>query len=216
MPCASCWGGRDSRSKSMNTRLLVLAFLLPCLAIPAGGEIICALGSTAASYNPSADERPSSDVMQLARLVNGAFTPMCLPKCPAVALFRNATAPNAMLTVASRYGKLVYSPQFFTSVYNSYGESAILAIIAHEYGHAMDETTPVAWLKRSWTPELRADAWAGCALAKMNLSSKAVAEALTAVSKYPSPAHPSWALRLPAWRLGYTQCGGDGAAGSKR
>jgi hypothetical protein len=195
----------------MHIRLLTSAFLLACFALAAAGEIICTLGSTAPSYKPSADERPSSDVMQLAQRVNSAFTPMCLPKCPAVAIFRNATAPNAMLTVAGGDAKLVYSPQFFTSVYNGYGEGAILAIIAHEYGHAMDETTPVAWLKRSWTPELRADAWAGCALAKMNLSSKSLAEALTAVSKYPSPAHPSWTLRLPAWRLGYTQCGGDGS-----
>ena len=44
-------------------------------------------------------------------------------------------------------------------------------------------------MKSDWTPELRADAWAGCALAKSDLSSNDLAEALTAVSKYPPAGH---------------------------
>jgi hypothetical protein len=31
---------------------------------------------------------------------------------------------------------------------------------------------------------------------------------LAALAEYPSPSHPSWNLRLPTIRTGYTQCGG--------
>jgi Zn-dependent protease with chaperone function len=55
--------------------------------------------------------------------------------------------------------KPVYKPDFFTSVYDKYGDGGILAIMAHEVGHAIDRAMPVAWMKTNWTPELRADAW---------------------------------------------------------
>jgi hypothetical protein len=102
----------------------------------------------------------------------------------------------------------VYAPQFFTAVYEKYGDGAIIAIIAHEYGHAMDEVYPANWMKSGWSPELRADAWAGCALARSDLSANDLAEALTAVSKYPPSGHLNWTLRVPALRLGYVHCGG--------
>ena len=94
-------------------------------------------------------------------------------------------------------------------------DGALVAIIAHEFGHALDEIYP-AKFRTAGAPELRADAWAGCALARLELTSNALgaaglAESLTAISRYPSPAHPNWSLRLPALRLGYTGCGGDGS-----
>jgi hypothetical protein len=127
-----------------------------------------------------------------------------------MALFRNATAPNAMLAVNSGEGKLVYSPQFFAAVYGSFGDDGILAIVAHEIGHALDATIGAAWIKSNWTPELRADAWAGCILARLAPGPSNLQQSLNALSKYPSPAHPAWSLRLPVLRAGYAQCGGDG------
>jgi hypothetical protein len=38
--------------------------------------------------------------------------------------------------------------------------------------------TAVAWIKREWGPELRADAWAGCSLARLDLRPKALKAAL--------------------------------------
>ena len=128
-----------------------------------------------------------------------------------IALFRNATAPNAMLIADNSEAKIVYAQQFFTALYDSAGDGGVIALIAHELGHAVDETSPAAWINRNWPPEVRADAWSGCVLGKMNLSARALQETLAAVSKYPSAAHPSWGQRLPALRLGYAQCGGDGA-----
>ena len=125
--------------------------------------------------------------MQLAGRMNAALSPTCTPQCPQIAIFRNTTAANAMLVVTADQAKFVYAPQFFPAVYDKYGDGAIIAMIAHEYGHALDEVHPASWMKSEGTPELRADAWAGCALAKSDLSSNDLAEALTAVSKYPPP-----------------------------
>ena len=189
--------------------------LFGALCLGAGAEIICALGSGASAYDPNADERPSGDAMQLAGRMNAALSPNCLPKCPQIAIYRNPTAPNAMLVVTADQAKFVYAPQFFTAVYDKYGDGAIIAIIAHEYGHALAETVPAPWMNNNWNPELRADAWAGCALGKTELSLNDLAEALTAVSKYPPVLHagaqPSLVQRLPALRLGYIHCGGDSA-----
>jgi hypothetical protein len=189
--------------------LVLVSLLLPTAA---AAEVICALGPAASSYNAYEDQRPSADAMQLAGQVNAALSPMCSPNCPQIALFRNSTAPNAMLVVSpGGDAKIVYAPQFFTSIYESAGDGAILAVIAHELGHAVSETAPAAWMKAIAIPELRADAWAGCVLAKANLSARALQESLSTLAKYPSPAHPAWNVRVPALRTGYTQCGGDAA-----
>jgi len=185
------------------------ALLTALLVSAAGTKVICSLGSNSSSYNPSADQRPSSDAMQLAARVNAAVKTICANNCPAVALFRNATAANAMLIADAGQGKLAYSPQFFAMVSDAYGDTGIIAIIAHELGHALDDSLGAAWIKSSWTPELRADSWAGCALARSTLSPKDLELALNALAKYPSPSHPAWSARLPVVRTGYTSCGGD-------
>ena len=192
-------------------RLLCSLFCLSLLPFGANAEVICSLGSGASSYDAKADQRPTGDAMQLAGRMNEALSPTCSPQCPQIAIYRNATAPNAMLAVSADQAKFVYAPQFFTEVYEKYGDGAIIAMIAHLYGHALDEVHPAGWMKSDWTVELRADAWAGCALAKSNLSSNDLSEALTAVSKYPPSIRSSWSLRVPALRLGYVHCGGDGS-----
>ena len=197
--------------RSVSSVPFVLLFLL-LLPATTTAEVICALGSDTPSYNAYGDQRPSPDAMELASKVNAALAPLCRPNCPAIALFRNSSAPNAML-VASSTGdaKIVYAPQFFTSIYDTAGDGAIIAVIAHELGHAVSETAPATWMNAIGSPELRADAWAGCVLAKVNLTARELQETLAALAKYPSPAHPAWNSRLPALRTGYTQCGGDGA-----
>lgn len=192
--------------QTASALLLISAWLVPLAA----AEVICALGPATSSYNAYEDQRPSPDAMQLASQVNAALAPLCRPRCPVIAIFRNATAPNAML-VASQSGdaKIVYAPRFFTDIYDSAGDGAVIAVIAHELGHAVSETAPASWIKPAWPPEIRADAWAGCALARVNLSARALQESLAQLAKYPAPAHPAWDLRLEALRTGFLQCGGD-------
>jgi len=187
----------------------VAAVLL--LPLAASAEIVCALGAGASTYMTSSDQRPSGDTMQLVRRVNAAFAPFCLPKCPEIAMLRNSTAANVMLIATKEDAKLVYSPPFFAGVYGKYGEGGIIALIAHVYGHAIDEVTQPTWLPASWNPELRADAWAGCALAKSSLPAGGLTEALAALEMYPPPSQTGWSRRIPAVRLGFTHCGGDAA-----
>src|ERR1700677_5205454 len=160
---------------------LLCAFLLP---FGASAEVLCARGSGASSYDANADQRPSADAMQLAGRMNAALSPTCSPKCPQIAIYRNATAPNAMLVVTADQAKFVYAPRFFTAVYDKYGDGAIVAIIAHEYGHALAETLPTSWMKSDWTEELREDAWNGCELAKSDSTSNVVQLCSTGFLKY--------------------------------
>jgi len=193
--------------KSSTLRILAVAAIL-LLPLVASAEIVCALGTATSAYKPSADERPSADTMQIVRRVDAAFASICLPKCPEVAMLRNPTAANVMLIATKDDAKLVYSPQFFAGVYAKYGEAGIVALIAHVYGHAIDEATQPTWIPANWNPELRADAWAGCVLAKTSLPASGIRSALGAMAMSPPPSQPAWSPRVPAVRLGFTHCGG--------
>jgi hypothetical protein len=186
-------------------------FFLLLFPILASAQIICALGPNASSYKPASDQRPSADAMQLAGRVNAALKTICAANCPQTALFRNSTASNAMLVAAAGQAKLVYAPQFFSAAYDALGDGAIVGLIAHELGHALDDTLGAAWVKSDWPPELRADAWAGCTLARVDLSAGDLQAGLSALAKYPPPSSLDWKQRLPVLRTGFTQCGGNGA-----
>jgi hypothetical protein len=190
-----------------------MSYLLPLNAAP---ETVCVLGIGAASYKAATDQRPSPDAVQLAGKVNSAVKSICGQECPTMALYRNPTAPNIMLINDSGQAKIVYSPQFFSTAYERYADLGVLAVIAHELGHALDATLGAAWVKNNWTPELRADAWAGCVMAKMDTGANSLEPALSALSSYPSPAHPNWSQRLPVIRAGYAGCGGDVAKFDRR
>ncbi|MBV8844872.1 MAG: hypothetical protein JO307_18860 [Bryobacterales bacterium] len=188
--------------------IAAFAILLPLSAAP---EIVCALGNGAAGYKPAEDQRPSPDAMQLAGRLNAAVKSICGQNCPTMALFRNATAPNAMLINDSGQAKIVYSPQFLSAAYDRFGDVGIVAIMAHVLGHALDGTLGASWIKNSWTAELRADAWAGCILAKTDTGAGGLEPALGALQSYPSPAHAGWNQRLPVVRAGYLGCAGEPA-----
>jgi hypothetical protein len=196
------------RSRRFSVVAFAAILLLP---LAASAEVICALRSGASAYKPSADERPSADTMQIVRRVDTAYSSICLPKCPAIAMLRNPTAANVMLIATKDDAKLVYSPAFFAGVYAKYGEAGIMALVAHVYGHAIDETTQSTWLPAKWNPELRADAWTGCVLAKTGLPPSGITSALGAMAMSPPPSQPVWTSRVPAVRLGFIHCGGDAA-----
>jgi len=186
----------------------LVGWLLPAAGV---AQVVCALGPGASSYKPDGNQRPTPDAMELAERVNTAVKTICSPNCPSTALLRNATAANLMLVAEAGQAKLIYAPQFFATAYERYGDGAILGILAHEMGHALDDAMGAAWVKSSWTPELRADSWAGCTLARIELNAGDLEASLAALAKYPPSAQPTWSARLPVLRIGYTQCGGDGA-----
>jgi len=172
-------------------------------------QLLCTLGTNPDTYNAYSDQSPSPDAMELSRPVNASLATVCRPNCPTVQLFRNPSAANSMVVTSDGKSKIVYNPDFFTRVYEAHGDAAIQAILAHELGHVLDAATQPVWIKREWSSELRADAWTGCALARLNLTPRATKVALTALSKYAPAAAPDWLMRLQVLRAGYGQCGGD-------
>ena len=193
---------------------LLTLCLVPALART--GTLVCSLGPRTNAYRPRDDQRPTTDAMDLVLQMNRALAPGCTPNCPRVALLRNASAGGVLLmdVDASGQWKLVYAPKFLSEVHESYGDAAVVAMLSHAFGHAIDVTMASAW-PAAFTPELRADAWSACALAQNNFSLPDVKSALAALAKYPAQSSSNWASRLPALRLGYVKCAGDGAAFDK-
>ena len=184
---------------------LCLSFSL-LLATVAEAQLVCSLGGDS-YYNPNSDMKASPDALRIAHNVANV---LCSGSC-GVALIRNPTA-GTILTSALPNGaaKIVYNPQFLKSIDTAIGDGAIFGIFAHETGHVVDGRLNVAWMPNSWSRELRADAWAGCAIARAVLSEDKTIAALRAILRYPPPTHPARDLRVPALELGYRSCGGTG------
>jgi hypothetical protein len=190
--------------KVMCVSLLSMATLLP---LGAQAQVLCALGPATPPYDPMADMPPSTGAQAELKKIKAL---LCPKNCGKVLLFANATTPNtATVTDGAGASKIAYSPTFVSSVHTTYGPIATLGIFAHDLGHHLDATgNRAAWMKESWDGELRADAWAGCAMAKAELTPSRLQAVLLALSTYPSTRHPSWSARRPVITEGYTRCGG--------
>lgn len=176
------------------------------LATLARAELVCSLGADV-YYDSKSDGNASPDALRIAREVANVI---CGGTCN-IALFRNPTAGN-LLTVTAQDGsaKIVYNPQFLKSIDSSIGNGAIFGLFAHEVGHVVDRRLNVTWMPGSWDHELRADAWAGCAIARAALPDDRKTAALRAMLRYPPIGHQARDLRVPALELGYHSCGGAG------
>ena len=189
-------------------RLFRLLLLASPIAWGAVTQVVCALGSGASAYKAASDQRPTGDALQLSGRAFAAAKTLCGANCPQVVLFRNSTSPNLMMMPAAGQAKIVYAPQVFEAVYEHYGDAGIIALLAHEIGHALDDAIGVAWIDQKAPVELRADGFAGCILARAAVGADELPAALAALEEFPSRQHPAWSLRLAALRAGYNQCGG--------
>ena len=135
---------------------------------------------------------------------------LCPKGCGKLFLFANPTTPNtATVTDGAGASKIAYSPGFVKSVQSNYGPAGTLGIFAHDLGHHLEATgNRPAWMQSSWDSELRADAWAGCAMAKADLKPSGLQAVLLVLSEYPSAKHPAWSVRRPVITEGFKQCGG--------
>jgi hypothetical protein len=192
--------------KMLRVSLLPLFSLAVMLPLRAQAQVLCTLGP-ATPYDPMADMPPSAGAKADLTKVT---TLLCPKGCGKVLLFANATTPNtATVTDGGGVSKIAYSPSFASSVRSNFGPIATFGIFAHDLGHHLDATgTKAAWMKESWDAELRADAWAGCAMAKAQLTPSRQQAVLLAMSTYPSPHHPDWNARRAVITEGFTQCGG--------
>ena len=146
---------------------------------------------------------PQADLKKLKSL-------LCPKGCGKLFLFANSTTPNtATVTDGAGASKIAYSPGFVKSVQTNYGPAGTLGIFAHDLGHHLEATgNRPAWMQSSWDSEARADAWAGCAMAKAELKPSALQAVLLVLSEYPSAKHPAWSARRPVITEGYKACGG--------
>jgi len=190
--------------KILSLSLLSIAAML--LSSRAQAQVLCALGPVT-PYDPMADMPPSAgakaDLTKITSL-------LCSKGCGKVLLFANATTPNtATVTDGAGVSKISYSPSFASSVRSNFGPIAMFGIFAHDLGHHLDATgVKATWMKDTWDSELRADAWAGCAMAKADMTPSRLQAVLLAMSTYPSPHHPAWDARRPVITEGFTKCGG--------
>lgn len=188
-------------------KMVFLFLILSVFSINSYGQLVCSLGGTTSQYNYQFDQSPAHRALNE---LTHIYRTLCQNGCGNVVLFKNPTAPNALaIATGPNQSKIVYNPNFMDHVALNYGGGATFGILAHEFGHHIDFHTTPNWMNNSWSRELKADAWAGCALAMTGLSTFQIENALRAIAAYPSPSHPNWPYRVNALRTGFTNCGGN-------
>ena len=160
-------------------------------------------------YDPNSNSPPTQIAVQTAQ---DAYSHVCPTRsCGVLYVYRNTTVPNVMyVPIQSGIGAIIYNPDFLNQVNVQLGKDAVFGVFAHEIGHHMDlNSGPAAWFDHSWGRELRADAWAGCALARKGFGSQTTRLLLQLIAQTPSHSHPDWSVRIVALEQGYQSCGGQ-------
>ncbi len=99
-----------------------------------------------------------------------------------------------------------YDPDAIESLGREYGFAAQVGIFGHELGHIIDFHTRPG-LYSSHERELRADGWAGCAIAAAGLDAAPMILALEySLAITESETHPGWERRTDAVRDGWLRC----------
>lgn len=88
---------------------------------------------------------------------------LCEPRCGDVVLEASEeTAAAEVQRIGNGVSRISYNDRFIAKMLFDYGSSVVYAIVAHEYGHHLDEIP----YGSEWTREVRADSFMGCALAR--------------------------------------------------
>jgi hypothetical protein len=184
----------------------------------------------AAASGALARPRPSVDRLVAEQLgqVRTGLDPLCEPHCGEVVLESSfATRSAALEHVSHGFSRVLYNHGFISRVARRFGAPAVYAMIAHEYGHHLDDLPGAS----QWTRELRADAMAGCAIARGGVPSEPVLSWMrhehfdaiwdrlhpdetdpNRVLRRFASAHPPWLDRIGAVKRGVEVCRADGGA----
>lgn len=188
-------------------RSLAMVVLFAAPAFSASSQVYCQLGPGANMFNPAYNQPPTQYAAQALQAIYGA---LCPNGCGGVQLFLNESTPNAMAApIGPGTTMITYASAFMNQLHYQFGSESAIGVMAHEFGHHIDLHQSPPWMNNSWSRELKADAWAGCALARMGMQPAALAAALQAIAAYPSPSHPPWPQRVQAVEQGYVACGGQ-------
>jgi hypothetical protein len=201
--------------KTVPLLSLPISLLLCGVAGDANAQgVVCSLSPVMPNYSPLADQAPTPRAAKDLKRLNAL---LCAKGCGRVGLFQNPTIPNAVIVNAGNgNSRIEYSQAFLDKVQEVFGPDARFGVLAHEFGHHVDANTSQAhWMNPTWDAELRADAWAGCALAKAGMKTQGLKDALRAVGGgQPAPSRVESATggdqRWVALQHGYEGCGGDG------
>lgn len=188
----------------------MLACAALALAAPAPAfaqQVVCQLGRPGPrGYVVELDQTASPRAINQLRTIQHV---LCGTECGVAHVFRNSTSHTVMVERLGEYvSKIVYNPGHLNQAAGQFGIDAMFGLFAHAFGHHMEAIEPADWMPDDWGPELRADAWAGCAMARAELSGTVVKRALAALEKFPAAEHPPWPARLDAIRFGYARCAG--------
>ena len=135
----------------------------------------------------------------------------CTPEdCGEPAVFRNVGLGDAArIDLEPGRWTIRYNPVWLNGIVQRIGPNAAFGVFAHEVGHYVDFVwTKEAWFHSSWDRELRADAIAGCIVARRGVPPHEFAALVRAIASAPSLSHPAWPDRLAAIQTGYSECGG--------
>jgi len=181
-------------------------------------------------FDPNQDQ-PSTPFAQ--QVFSSAFPLECqvlqqfnpgISSCGVDTLIRNPTLLAWGLTtpVAPLITQTRYNPTSTQPLQNQFGPGATFFIFAHEAGHHFDLQFPnatVPWaatfppippanpiLMMSWNRELRADAWAGCAIKRAGMSLLAAAQLQQLTAMRIGADIPPFQSELAAISAGYGAC----------
>ena len=191
------------------------AFLLVTASDARAQDVMCSLSPVAPNYSPLADQPATARAAKDLKTIGGY---LCPQGCGRVGLFQNGTIPNIVtVNVGSGASRIEYSPAFLDKVRALFGQDARFGILAHEYGHHVDlNGIRATWGDASWGSEQRADAWAGCALAKAGMKTQGLKEALRVVAAgQPTKSEQSWDQRWGALQTGFDVCGAVVTTGTR-
>ncbi len=139
------------------------------------------------------------------RIAHEALQVMCPAGCGTV---RFIATPLVALAHAQPSGAgttlIRYNRAFIANAFARFGRDAVFGVFAHEVGHHIDfHFSRPGWMSNSWTRELSADAWAGCALAASGKGTDSIVKLLRLIS---GPGYPSAKDRRRAVETAHNAC----------
>ena len=161
----------------------------------------------------------SSELRQVAEDLRG----FCEPHCGRVSVEASPrTGAMEVERIKTDVARVLYNDGFVRRIADTYGPYALYAMMAHEYGHQLDNLP----CRVRFTRELRADAFAGCAIARAGAPAlpalrwmrqehfeeivhqiyKDPEDPDEVVQTYVGSTHPPWLDRIRAFAQGVEVC----------
>ena len=173
-------------------------------------------GKSKFPYDPKQNRTPKARAVAEIRLAYRLLCPLVMKdgRCGAGDIFENPSIGNNALTFVSglRQGRrtralIVYSASFLNFLDEKFGPGASFGVLAHEIGHHLTASGNLRGeFDHPWDEELRADYFAGCAIAQAGQQVKDLEVAFKALAKVASPTHPASPQRNEKARKGYNYC----------